>query len=167
MGRSGRIKSRATQFLIISSILTISNSGRNYYGWWKEGRECPKPFRNGSPMVQQITATAVEVSWKGLLNNHGCFDSVRVLHYPDRKGFGEARISEKLSKNSTSHVVTGLEPLQKSTFGVIAVEEKGNVCNISPLNKITTHYVEEGSGAGDVQVENYHETDHFDYKSCF
>ena len=108
-GRSGRKKSRATQLLIIGSILTISHSGRNYYG------RCPWV---GVPTVQQITATAVEVSWKGLLNNHGCFDSVRVLHYPDRKGFGEARISEKLSKNSTSHVVTGLEPLQKSTFGV-------------------------------------------------
>ena len=117
-------------------ILYIKINLNNGYCWqagWNPGF-------NGSPVINQVTATSVRVSWKDIVINRECADQF-VVKYWEQGQAKSFKMSKLVSTKADAIILTGIKPEVEYTYQAIAREDKGIVgtdYNRAPLVKFRT-----------------------------
>ena len=120
--------SRLQQIIVILSCLSWYISPGNAYCWqigWN-------PSFKGAPKVVQVDTTVVQVSWGHIIETRECADQFVVKYWKSRRP-NDYTMTDLISVDLNSVLVTGIEPGVKYTFQVIAREDK-------PLSRIEYNY---------------------------
>jgi len=82
------------------------------------------PGWRDAPKVEQLSLTAVRLSWEGLLTRAECADQLIVKSWNSRNP-NDYKMSDLLDLSTTSHIVTDIVPNQEHVFQMVAREDKG------------------------------------------
>ena len=131
--------SRLQQIIVIVSCLLGYISVGNAYCWqigWN-------PSFKGAPKVVQVDTTVVQVSWGNIIETRECADQFVLKYWKSRRP-NDYIMTDLISVDLDSALVTGIKPGVKYTFQVIAREDKslGRIeYNYSPTTSFLGKYV--------------------------
>ena len=124
--------------VILSCLLGYISLGSAYC--WQIGWN---PSFTGAPNVVQVDTTVVQVSWGNIIETRECADQFVVKYWKSRRP-NDYIMTDLISVDLDSALVTGIKPGIKYTFQVIAREDKslGRIeYNYSPTTSFLGKYV--------------------------
>ena len=131
--------SRLQHIIVILSCLSAYIGLGNAYCWqigWN-------PSFKGAPKIIQMDTTVVQVSWGNIIETRECADQFVVKYWKIGRP-NDYIMTDLISVDLDSALVTGIKPGVKYTFQVIAREDKslGRIeYNYSPTTSFLGKYV--------------------------